>query len=61
MPVFRTPQLVLFSANVPRAVEFYSALGFTEAFRVPAEGSARYQTSVSGRTRRRRDGENLGQ
>ena len=38
MPVFRTPQLVLFSANVPRAVEFYSALGFTEAFRVPAEG-----------------------
>jgi glyoxylase I family protein len=36
--VFRTPQVVLFSGNVPRAAAFYERLGFTETFRVPAEG-----------------------
>ncbi|SIN29058.1 VOC family protein [Micromonospora cremea] len=36
--MFRTPQIVLFSADVPRAVRFYSRLGFTETFRVPTEG-----------------------
>jgi catechol 2,3-dioxygenase-like lactoylglutathione lyase family enzyme len=36
--MFRTPEVVLFSENVLRAVAFYSRLGFTETFRVPAEG-----------------------
>ncbi|MET8352890.1 MULTISPECIES: VOC family protein [unclassified Micromonospora] len=36
--MFRTPQIILFSADVPRAVGFYSRLGFTETFRVPTEG-----------------------
>ncbi|SCE85149.1 lactoylglutathione lyase [Micromonospora coriariae] len=36
--MFRTPQVILFSADVPRAVRFYSRLGFTETFRVPTEG-----------------------
>jgi catechol 2,3-dioxygenase-like lactoylglutathione lyase family enzyme len=35
---FRTPHVVLFSENLPRAAAFYSGLGFTETFRVPAEG-----------------------
>ena len=38
MPIFRTPQVILFSANLPRAIAFYSRLGFTEDFRVPTEG-----------------------
>ena len=38
MPRFRTPQVVLFSQNLPRAIEFYSGLGFEETFRVPTEG-----------------------
>jgi glyoxylase I family protein len=38
VPGFRTPQVVLFSQNLPRAVAFYSSLGFAETFRVPAEG-----------------------
>jgi catechol 2,3-dioxygenase-like lactoylglutathione lyase family enzyme len=36
--MFRTPQVVLFSDDLPRAVAFYSSLGFTEIFRVPTEG-----------------------
>ncbi|MEH1055192.1 VOC family protein [Micromonospora sp. CPCC 206171] len=36
--MFRTPQVVLFSADVPRAVAFYTRLGFTETFRVPTDG-----------------------
>ncbi len=36
--VFHSPQVVLFSDDVPRAVEFYKRLGFTETFRVPADG-----------------------
>jgi catechol 2,3-dioxygenase-like lactoylglutathione lyase family enzyme len=35
---FREPQVILFSDNLPRAAEFYQALGFRETFRVPAEG-----------------------
>jgi catechol 2,3-dioxygenase-like lactoylglutathione lyase family enzyme len=35
---FRTPQVILFSQNLPRAVAFYSSLGFTETFRVPTDG-----------------------
>lgn len=38
MSMFRTPQVILFSENLPRAVGFYSSLGFTEIFRVPTEG-----------------------
>ena len=36
--MFRTPQVILFSPNLPRAVAFYASLGFRESFRVPAEG-----------------------
>jgi len=35
---FRAPQVILFSDDLPRAVEFYSRLGFTETFRVPTAG-----------------------
>ena len=38
MSAFRTPQVILFSADVERAAAFYSGLGFVETFRVPAEG-----------------------
>ncbi len=38
MSDFRTPQIILFSQNVPRAAAFYSSLGFTETFRVPTDG-----------------------
>jgi glyoxylase I family protein len=36
--VFRSPQVVLFSADVERAVAFYVGLGFAEVFRTPTEG-----------------------
>ncbi len=35
--MFRSPEVVLFSEDVSRAAAFYSSLGFTETFRVPAE------------------------
>lgn len=38
MSLFRSPQVVLFSDDLPRAVAFYARLGFTETFRVPTEG-----------------------
>src|SRR5215831_8785409 len=38
MAMFRTPQIILFSNDLPRAVAFYMRLGFTETFRVPVEG-----------------------
>jgi catechol 2,3-dioxygenase-like lactoylglutathione lyase family enzyme len=38
VPVFRTPQVILFSDDLPRAVAFYRGLGFAETFRVPADG-----------------------
>jgi glyoxylase I family protein len=38
MTTFRAPQVILFSDDLPRAVAFYSRLGFTETFRVPADG-----------------------
>jgi len=38
MPMFRRPQIVLFSNDVRRAVDFYMRLGFTETFRVPTDG-----------------------
>ena len=36
--MFRNPQVILFSEDLPRAVAFYAGLGFTETFRVPTEG-----------------------
>jgi glyoxylase I family protein len=36
--VFHSPQVVLFSDDLPRAVSFYGRLGFTEVFRVPEQG-----------------------
>ena len=36
--MFREPQVILFSPDLPRAAAFYTALGFTETFRTPAEG-----------------------
>jgi glyoxylase I family protein len=36
--IFRSPQVILFSENLARAVAFYTRLGFTETFRVPEEG-----------------------
>ena len=38
MGTFRRPQVILFSQDVTRAAAFYAALGFTETFRVPADG-----------------------
>lgn len=38
MVAFRTPQIVLFSADIERAAAFYSAVGFTEVFRTPEDG-----------------------
>jgi catechol 2,3-dioxygenase-like lactoylglutathione lyase family enzyme len=38
MPAFRAAQVILFSDDLPRAVAFYSRLGFTETFRTPADG-----------------------
>jgi catechol 2,3-dioxygenase-like lactoylglutathione lyase family enzyme len=38
VPIFTTPQVILFSADLPRAVAFYTRLGFEETFRVPTDG-----------------------
>jgi catechol 2,3-dioxygenase-like lactoylglutathione lyase family enzyme len=35
---FRSPQVILFSEDLPRAAAFYESLGFTETFRTPREG-----------------------
>jgi glyoxylase I family protein len=35
--MFRSPQVILFSNDVLRAVEFYTGLGFAETFRVPTD------------------------
>jgi glyoxylase I family protein len=40
MPDFRSPQVILFSEDLPRAVAFYSSLGFTETFRTPQTGES---------------------
>lgn len=39
MDLFRTPQVVLFTRDIDRAVAFYGALGFDEAFRTPTAGT----------------------
>jgi glyoxylase I family protein len=38
MSMFRNPQVILFSDDVTRVARFYQRLGFTETFRVPAQG-----------------------
>lgn len=38
LPVFRTPQVILFSSDLPGAAAFYTGLGFTQTFRTPADG-----------------------
>ena len=38
MGQFRTPEVILFSSDVQRAADFYTALGFRETFRVPRDG-----------------------
>lgn len=37
-PMFRTPQVNLYSRDLPRAVAFYQQFGFTESFRTPEKG-----------------------
>src|ERR1700751_2980081 len=39
MPRFKTPMINLYSRDLPRAVAFYSALGFVETFRTPPTGA----------------------
>jgi catechol 2,3-dioxygenase-like lactoylglutathione lyase family enzyme len=39
MDLFRTPQIVLFTRDVNRAVAFYDGLGFEEVFRTPSAGT----------------------
>lgn len=36
--MFRSPQVNLYSRDLPRALAFYTKLGFIEAFRFPKEG-----------------------
>ena len=36
--MIRSPQVTLYSTNLPRSVAFYEGLGFREAFRYPVEG-----------------------
>ena len=38
MVAFRTPQVVILSADVERSAVFYSSLGFVEVFRTPRDG-----------------------
>ncbi len=36
--MFRSPQVILFSDDLPRAAAFYEGLGFVQTFRTPGEG-----------------------
>jgi glyoxylase I family protein len=36
--MFRSPRVILFSDDLPRAAAFYAGLGFVETFRVPTDG-----------------------
>jgi glyoxylase I family protein len=38
VPVFRSPQVILLSDDLPRAAAFYESLGFVETFRTPSDG-----------------------
>lgn len=37
--MFRSPQVILFSADLGRTAAFYASLGFTETFRTPTAGA----------------------
>lgn len=39
MPAFSAPMINLYARDLPRAVAFYSGLGFVETFRTPASGA----------------------
>jgi catechol 2,3-dioxygenase-like lactoylglutathione lyase family enzyme len=39
MPTFSAPMINLYSRDLPRAVAFYSKLGFVETFRTPTMGT----------------------
>jgi catechol 2,3-dioxygenase-like lactoylglutathione lyase family enzyme len=39
MPTFSAPMINLYSRGLPRALAFYSELGFVETFRTPTSGS----------------------
>jgi catechol 2,3-dioxygenase-like lactoylglutathione lyase family enzyme len=39
MPGFRAPMINLYSRDLSRAAQFYSDLGFVEAFRTPSSGA----------------------
>lgn len=58
--MFKTPQVVLFSSDLPRAARFYEALGFEEVFKTPSEGTPIHidlvldGTASAWRARRRR-------
>jgi catechol 2,3-dioxygenase-like lactoylglutathione lyase family enzyme len=36
--MFRAPQVTLYSRDLPHALDFYTSLGFVEAFRYPSDG-----------------------
>jgi predicted enzyme related to lactoylglutathione lyase len=38
MPTFKSPQINLYSRDLPRAMAFYAELGFVETFRTPPSG-----------------------
>ena len=49
MPTFKAPLINLYSRDLPRAVAFYSQLGFVETFRTPASGEpSRIQLKLDG-------------
>jgi catechol 2,3-dioxygenase-like lactoylglutathione lyase family enzyme len=39
-PIFRSPQINLYSRDLPRAAAFYRKLGFVQTFRTPEKGPA---------------------
>lgn len=40
--MIRSPQVTLYSRDLPRAQAFYEGLGFVESFRYPAQGRTRH-------------------
>lgn len=43
--MFSSPQIVLFTRDIHKAIAFYTAIGFTEAFRARATGARSVSTS----------------
>lgn len=37
--MFHSPQVILFTRDIERAIAFYTGIGFTEVFGVPREGA----------------------